>query len=547
MSLNIKKSLAAVRLFSVFAIALLILAAAGMPARAAERTGAIVSCLISGDHVVCATSFSQVPASDDGMVYVFADEVWQDGCTGQIVGQGAIGQGQIAFPLNFNTPSSNLSRKFILAVKQGGRFVQVSDEHYITNPEAFSTYAAPRRDHGIKGILPDPARLAYEELLDLGVQQAAYNISLGDIVGESSNPAVFPTTYYSYDGAVYAFDTYRLSSYDNVIKNFSDRGIQVTINILNNMSPKGMDLIHPLARDGKVCPNYAFNTADAAGTNHLKAIAAFLGQRYSGLQGFGQVDNWIVGNEINARTEQYYLASDSIELNVSEYHKAFRIFYNGIRSVNATAMIYNSIDQEWGRKSNPGSFLSREYLDRFNYYVNREGNIDWGLSFHPYNSPLYDPYTWLGYDVWVHKDFLTPYITMQNLYLLTDYMHQPQFLNPYGDVRSISISEIGFTSSFGDQLQCASIVYGYLQAKANPDIDSFILYRQTDHADEIKSNIAQGLVSVAGTHKPAYDFYKYIDTPSAGPYIQQASAIIGQDVNSLIGIRDFQVRGGWTD
>lgn len=215
--------------------------------------------------------------------------------------------------------------------------------------------------------------------------------------------------------------------------------------------------------------------------------------------------------------------------------------------MNPSANIYNSLDQEWNRKSNPGSFLSREYLDRFNYYILREGNIDWGLSFHPYNSPLYDPYTWLGYDVWVHKDLATPYMTMQNLYLLTDYMHGTEFLNPSGQVRSIAISEIGFTSSYGESLQAASVVYGYLQAAANPDIDSFMLYRMTDVPSEMQSNIAQGLLTTSGTHKMAYDYYKYVDTAAAGTYISRASSIIGEDVLSLIGNRNFKVRGGWVD
>ena len=100
-----------------------------------------------------------------------------------------------------------------------------------------------------------------------------------------------------------------------------------------------------------------------------------------------------------------------------------------MKSMNANVRIYNSIDQEWNRKSNPGSFLSKDYLDTFNYYINREGNIDWGLSFHPYNSPLYDPYAWNGPAVWVKNSITSPYITMQNIDILINYMHQGNFLN----------------------------------------------------------------------------------------------------------------------
>ena len=49
-----------------------------------------------------------------------------------------------------------------------------------------------------------------------------------------------------------------------------------------------------------------FNTVDQAGLEKLEAVAAFLGQRYSGT-GHGTVDNWIVGNEVNARNEWNYM------------------------------------------------------------------------------------------------------------------------------------------------------------------------------------------------------------------------------------------------
>ena len=536
------------RMIIPFALGVLLVGLYLMPpvtAEAAGRSVAITSAQISGSDVLLSIAASQIPSTDDGKYYIYADEVWQDGTAGALVATVKTGKSVSAgFPLKFNEAGSNLSRKFIVAVKKNGKLVQVSDEHYITNPEACATAAGVRNDHGIKGLLADPERLYTGEIEDLGIEQVTYNINVGGIVGETDDPA-YPTTYFTYNGQTYAFNTAALLEYDNLFQHYTNLGLQITVNLLNDKDSDAMDLIHPKARDSHVCPGYAFNTAEQEGSEHLEAIAYFLGSRYSGGQGYGQVDNWIVGNEVNARTEWYYTSSTDLDENVNNYHKAFRVFYNGLKAGNATCRVYNSIDQEWGRKSNPGCFLSKEYLDRFNYYVNREGNIDWGLSFHPYDSPLYDPYAWLGLERWVHKDVTTPYITMQNLYILTDYMHQSEFLSPSGEVRSISLSEIGFTSYFGDDLQCASVAYGYLQAAANPDIDSFMLYRQTDHAKEIESRIAQGLVDVNGNKKPAYDYYKYIDTDQAQVYKDKASAIMGMDIDALIGNRDFPTRT-WT-
>ena len=189
-------------------------------------------------------------------------------------------------------------------------------------------------------------------------------------------------------------------------------------------------------------------------------------------------------------------------------------------------------------------FRSKDYLDRFNYYMMREGNIDWGLSFHPYNSPLYDPYAWNGPAVWVQNSITSPYITMQNLGILIDYMHQSSFLNPAGEVRSISLAEIGYTSSFGNEQQEASIVYGYLKAASFPEIDSFILFRQTDEASEMESHLALGLFDLNGNKKPSYEIYKNLGTANEAAAKARASEIIGMDIDEMISQNIMWTRSG---
>ena len=507
------------------------------------RPVAISSCLVSGSDVVCEIKAGSVPSSDDGRYYVYANEVYEDGPTGKVVAKVDAGKSvSVTFPLNYNTEESNLSRKFLIAMKKGGRMVQASDEHYITNPEALAAYTTPRMNVGIKGILPDVTKISNGELTELSVQQVVYNLSVDTICSDASVPGAIPFTY---NGKTYYFDGTVISNYDGFVRAMNRSGIQVTMVILNHGTGAwSQDLIHPMAAGGADCPSYALNVANASGTDHLKAIGAFLGQRYSGQQGCGQVDNWIVGNEVNARTSWWYTTSTSLDFNVGIYAKAFRIIYNELKSMNANVRIYNSIDQEWNRKSNPGSFLAKEYLDRFNYYMIREGNIDWGLSYHPYNSPLYDPYAWNGPAVWVQDSLKTPYITMQNIDILIDYMHRSEFLNPAGEVRSISIAEIGYTSSFGDEKQEASIAYGYLKAASLPDVDSFILFRQTDDAHEMESHLALGLIDTEGNKKPAYEIYKNLGTANEASAKARASEIIGMDIDKMISENIVWTRGG---
>ncbi len=527
-------------MLTLMAVAAGILAAAGVGGwngadrvEAAGRPVSIDSCLISDEDVVCEISTSSVPSSDDGKFYVYANDVQSDGTTGSIVAKVDAGKSVSAsFPLNYNTADSNLSRKFLIAVKRNGEMIQVSDEHYITNPEAIAAYSSTRMDGGIKGLLPDITRVTGEELQELGVHQMVYNMDIDDICSDESVPG---TVAFPYNGQTWYFNGERLAEYDSTIRTLNKYGIQITMVLLNGgQNPYAQDLIHPLAADGENCPGYALNVEEEAGVNHLKAIGAFLGQHYSGQTGCGQVDNWIIGNEVNARTSWWYTNSTSMDLNVNIYVKAFRILYNEMKSMNASVRIYNSIDQEWNRKSNPGSFLAKEYLDQFNYYMNREGNIDWGLSYHPYNSPLYDPYAWNGPAVWVKDSITTPYITMQNIDILIDYMHEDKFLNPAGEVRSISLAEIGYTSAFGDEKQEASIAYGYLKAASLPDVDAFMLFRQTDEAFEMESHLALGLYDLEGNRKPSYEMYKKLGTENEGEAKERASEIIGMDIDEMI-------------
>lgn len=525
-------------MLTVMAAAIGVLAAVGgrdsaFYAEAAGRPVSIDSCLISDEDVVCEISTSSVPSSDDGKFYVYADDVQLDGTTGSIVAKVDAGKSVSAsFPLNYNTADSNLSRKFLVAVKRNGEMVQVSDEHYITNPEAIAAYSSTRMDGAIKGLLPDISKVTGEELNELGIHQMVYNMDIDDICSDESVPG---TIAFPYNGQTWYFNGERLAEYDSTISTLNKYGIQITMVLLNGgQNPYAQDLIHPLAADGENCPGYALNVEEEAGVNHLKAIGAFLGQHYSGQTGCGQVDNWIIGNEVNARTSWWYTNSTSMDLNVNIYVKAFRILYNEMKSMNASVRIYNSIDQEWNRKSNPGSFLAKEYLDQFNYYMNREGNIDWGLSYHPYNSPLYDPYAWNGPAVWVKDSITTPYITMQNIDILIDYMHQDKFLNPAGEVRSISLAEIGYTSAFGDEKQEASIAYGYLKAASLPDVDAFMLFRQTDEAFEMESHLALGLYDLEGNKKPSYEMYKKLGTENEAEAKARASEIIGMDIDEMI-------------
>lgn len=484
----------------------------------------IESCLIDSeaDEVVVKASAEHVPDSDDEYFYLFVLNPYEDEIA---EGNGYVLRKRKEKEVEFHSETewnsdTELFYKYVIAVKRENRYVAVSIPHYITNPEAGAVFVSNgERPSGKKGLLIDPDKLLSPELEELGVKHAAYNIPISRILGHDSED-IYEAVHYSYNGKDYVFNGRVMAEYDLIFRTLSDRGIEITAIILNDYSEDYPWLIHPLARSGiGKPPYYAFNASDREGAEYLAAIGTFLTRRYSGrMNGRGVVANWVIGNEIDARKEWNYMEHVDLETYVREYVRAYRIFYNSIKSVNSACRVYISLDNQWNRVNVlTQSYRAKDVLDEFNRQIKEEGNIDWGLAIHPYNKPLSRTDTW-NHSFYVKETEYTPVVTMANIHVVTDYMRQEEFLNGEGNVRSITLSELGYTSSKGEELQ-AAIVYAYKIAEMNPYIDAILFSRQTDAEDEIrKLKLYLGLDEVDGTHKYAYDVYKYMDTDEAEKY-----------------------------
>ncbi|MDE7231721.1 MAG: hypothetical protein K2N37_01395, partial [Lachnospiraceae bacterium] len=428
--------------------------------------------------------------------------------------------------LNYNTAGSRLFSKFVVAVKKNGSFVAITRPHYITNPEAIARYTLSfGNTTSKKGLLVDPEKLQSAELDDLGVKHAAYNIPLSRILGPTSNE-YYPTVHYTYNGNTYSFNGQIIAEYDYIFTNLTNRGITTTAIILNDISSRP-ELIHPKSRSGGRAPYYAFNATDEAGTECIAAIASFLASRYSGT-GHGKVVNWVIGNEINARAEWNHIEYMDTASYVDEYARAFRVFYNAILSINGSARVYISLDQQWGKSLySKSGYASKDILDEFNRNLKAEGNIDWALAQHPYNYPLTSAKAWSGNSSYVQENENTPVITIKNLHVLTDYLQKPEMLTEDGEVRHLILSEMGYTSSQGQELQAASFVYAYKVIEANRYVDSMLFSRETDASSEVNQGLALGICTLGGGRKSIYDAYKYVDTSEAAAHTDFALRVIG--------------------
>ena len=492
----------------------------------------IVSCRIdteTGKIKVVAES-NGIPESDDKYYYLFAMNTYDNGLAegaeylDRIYKNDTV---ELTTSLNYNTAASKLYKKFIVAVKKDDEYVTLNTPQYITNPEAIAKYTGVYQTPASKkGLLVDPNKLRGNELDDLGVKQAAYNIPVARILGPSTNSA-YPTIHYNYNGKTYTFNGQVIAEYDLVFSTLTFKGICTTAIILNNYSSAYSQLIHPKARGGGSAPYYMFNGAEEGGVEYMAAIGSFLAERYSGSK-HGRISNWVIANEINARKEWNYMEYTDVATYVEEYAKAFRVFYNAIKSVSSSARVYMPIDQQWDRNiKNNTNYDGRDILDEFNKNITAGGNLDWGLAQHPYNVPLTETCPWKS-SKYIEHNAGTSMMSMGNIEVLVNYMNQDTFLNPDGEVRSILLSEQGYTSQGGEANQAAAFAYAYYKVEAYGDIDGFLLNRQTDAPEEVAQGLAFGLNHVGGgTKKQIYNVFKYIDTPEHAAYTDFAKSIIG--------------------
>ena len=488
-------------------LTLFVVTFAAVPAAKVQAKGGVVtvgSVLIQGANVVVSTQGSV--ASEDGMYHLVASDVNQAAPQGaDVVQVPASAAATFTVPLGKGTANSMLYKKFTVCVKAGGALAPVSNSRYITNPEACAGLAPGRMDFGKKGILPalEKAVADKNQPAVLGAKQVNLNIPLSKIGS--------------------------LAGYDYSVRKYNALGMQVNVIILVDAATP-TQYINPYSYDGLGAHNYyGLNANTAEGINSLEYAASYLARHYAGI-GFGQVDNFIIGNEVNAWWLWNYMNCGSNDIFMQEYAKAFRIMYNGIKSENANANVYTCIDHQWARAEASYYISGKQFLTTLNTLIASEGNVDWRVAVHPYNAPLYAPNAWETSKNVTHSQS-TPYVTMANIDVLTDFLCSKDMLSPTGAARSVKVSEVGYTSHNGEQLQAASLVYAYLVAENNSHIDGLIVTREMDHAHEIAQGLSYGLCNLDGSHKMGFAFYQNAASPDI---IAQASAAAGVDLTKLI-------------
>lgn len=469
----------------------------------------------------------QIPESDDAQVYLFAKECYEnmEDLEGSPI---ASCRKDRKCELSIDFEENHLFTLFVPALLIKGEYVPISKGQYLENPQAMAKdQEAFLEIQSKKGLLLDPAMLGKEELTDLGVKHAIYNIPLSAIMGKTTKQD-HPTIIYSYGGKDYEFNGAAINSYDGLFAYLTGQDMCTTAVVLNDWNDEFAQMIHPEARDkDSGALYYMFNTREEEGTQMLKAAACFLAERYSGKE-HGMVSNWVIANEVNQHKTWNYLDTRDLTYYAEEFEKAFRIFYQAIKSNYANAGVYFSIDHEWNSNGghNQVYFNAREFIEQFNIAAGQHGNYDWGIAIHPYPDPLTRVNYWsLEYD----KTQDAALLSIMNLNVLTDFLGQEEYLNPQGQMRRISITELGFSSKFGQKLQAAAFAYYYYIVEANPYIEALILSRQTDAPEEVSQGLSLGIYEYDGSEKFLKAVYRFIDTEQASEYTEFMLNILGAE------------------
>lgn len=471
-----------------------------------------------------------IPASDDAYLYLFAAEEWEEDADALRQEPVTRARKDRAWETTFPYRETYLFSRFIPALKIDDNFVQLGKSVYLSNPEALAeNQDAYPELASKKGLLLDPTMLGTPELTELGVKHTIYNIPLSHIMGETADPT-FPTITYTYRGKNYQFNGAAINGYDGLFTYLSDMGMSATAVVLNDWNEEHLELIHPEARKQEEgAYYYMFNTAEENGVRTLEAVASFLAERYSS-GAHGMIHSWVIANEINQNRVWNYMDTRDVAHYTETFEKSMRIFYQAVKSHYAGGRVYFSIDHAWNSNEgdNKSFFNGKDVLEAFNTAALAHGNYDWGIAIHPYPEPLTRVNYWSQeYD----KTREAPHLSVMNLNVLTDMLSEEAFLDRSGEVRSVTITELGFSSGSGERLQAAAFAYCYYIVEANPYVDAFLMNRQTDAPEEVKAGLSFGVYEYDHTGKYIKEVFQNIDTDRAKEYTDFMLKILG--ANSL--------------
>jgi hypothetical protein len=363
------------------------------------------------------------------------------------------------------------------------------------NPSYTGAYPVPATKKGLQGYTGT----------ELGVNHTLFNLNLNEVLNGS--------TAFEYNGKTYYFKAPISTA---AISSCNRRGINVSMVILLTYNS---DLVYPASRDGGAHTYYAWNTAEVDGRETLEAVLHFLAQTYGNEN--CHIDNWILGNEVNMPNHWNYTGSLDLSTNVNIYADEFVMLHNAVKSYSKYSRVSISLTNSFNHNDEGRGFTSKEFLDGFAQTIGTlQSNVEWCIALHAYPAILTDPMIWNS--SYTTNDISTPFISCANLNVFTDYVR-----DTYGAEHRISLSEVGFTASYGEAVQEAGIAYSYYAAECNDMVDAIIFRAYQDAAVEVKQGLSFGLLDGSGNKRSSYEVFRNMDTVWGEGYTYNARQTIG--------------------
>lgn len=355
--------------------------------------------------------------------------------------------------------------KFVLAAVSGGNRTVISPAAYVENPELLASTARsflPISKKGLASVSPSDAE-------DMFVSQTVIDIDVARILdcehgGESCGVGV---------------DTYRvckdtLASIDHSVKSYTDAGVFVYLRFV-------MD-----------------STSSLSDATALAAVTNFIFERYA-----GSIDCGILA---------FDLGMPVCDINVTS--ALLRAFYTAAVSANSKAKIYFSVPSLFNTEQGGGS---RPLLCDLFGALSYNGELPFGIALDLSMSGALSPRVWS--DDIAKNTSDTEYITVRNLEIFADYLHGEEFLYE-GERRDIIVTDFCVSSSLGEDVQAASIAYGYYKAVSIPEVKGIIYSSAYDGEN------GYGLVSESGK-KQSFSVFASLNTDEAEKTTSFALRLIG--------------------
>ncbi|MDO4501601.1 MAG: DUF5722 domain-containing protein [Coriobacteriia bacterium] len=354
------------------------------------------------------------------------------------------------------------------------------------------------------------------------------------------------------NGKTFYFSAGYFDFFDRYIKNANDRGMSVGLTVLSkvDLSSCSPEIFYGAGTYGNA-NHVAVNTSNEIGRDCWIAFMEFLGQRYSGAEGSqGAIDAIVLGNEVDySSCWNQVVANDqtiSLEAYMEEYGRSLRLAQTALGKYRANMPVCMSLTHQWAlsavESGVPGLhagganyFAPKDMVDYLAKTSAAEGDFNWGLTPHCYgsslaNSELYGNDTIKagttgGRDWGMNGNMnTTGLITFSNLELLQSYLEQPALLHK-GKVRPVWLNESGCSSLTNEvahqKKQAAYLAVSYYKIAQLDCVKAFAYYRDIDVEQEAVNGMRTGLLNTDGSHKIAYDVYKYIDTNLSFEYTDE--------------------------